>query len=441
MFSFRLLPSKHIAGPRLGRLICKNVQIDTPAFIAPTSRGVVPHLSHDNLRDHTDIGGVYVALEDFLEKGIPHSPAFKHPGPLRAFTSHPSNSLFFFAPRRCPPVDAPATNTDHSITILTSVGFRELTANDYISSISHLRPDAVIGMVDIPAQRAGKNRVPKMVYRTELWFNALLKEATKNGIPTFAPVLPVSKELQQLYFQTLEEKVGELGGLAFYDSQLVPEMPETLKELARVAMDAPKNPHKLLEDMARGVDVFTLGFPAEATDAGIVFAFEFPGKVGEGKKQLGWDMWNSPDMATDTGPLAEECNCYSCRRHHRAYVCHLLSAKEMTAWVLLQIHNMHVMNRFFAAARESIAKGTFEEDCKKFAEVYEDELPAKTGEGPRLRGYQFKSTGGPKKNTKAYGKLSGDKLVGDKLEKSNEAETPPDMDAVEMEKSGFAERL
>jgi hypothetical protein len=65
MLSFRLLPTtRAIAGPRLGRLVCKNVQMDTPTFIAPTSRGVVPHLSMDNLRDHTDVRGVYVALED-----------------------------------------------------------------------------------------------------------------------------------------------------------------------------------------------------------------------------------------------------------------------------------------------------------------------------------------------------------------------------------------
>jgi len=67
MFSFRLLPTTAAAtthGARLGRLVARNVQIDTPAFLAPTSRGVVPHLSHDNLRDHTNVKGVYAALED-----------------------------------------------------------------------------------------------------------------------------------------------------------------------------------------------------------------------------------------------------------------------------------------------------------------------------------------------------------------------------------------
>lgn len=69
MLSFRLLAPAP-SGPRLGRIVARNVQIDTPAFIAPSSRGVVPHLSHDNLRDHTAIKAAYVALEDCTR----HSP-------------------------------------------------------------------------------------------------------------------------------------------------------------------------------------------------------------------------------------------------------------------------------------------------------------------------------------------------------------------------------
>ena len=51
--------------PRLGRL---NVQgrktLETPGYIAVSSRGVVPHISPDVLASQTDIGGVHLALED-----------------------------------------------------------------------------------------------------------------------------------------------------------------------------------------------------------------------------------------------------------------------------------------------------------------------------------------------------------------------------------------
>lgn len=52
------------SGPRLGRLSINKVTLETPTFVAPASRGAVPHLSHDNLQDHTNIKGIYVALED-----------------------------------------------------------------------------------------------------------------------------------------------------------------------------------------------------------------------------------------------------------------------------------------------------------------------------------------------------------------------------------------
>ncbi|KAA8894680.1 tRNA-guanine(15) transglycosylase-like protein [Sphaerosporella brunnea] len=359
--------------------------MDTPTFIAPSSRGVVPHLSMDNLRDHTDISGAYVALEDFVEKGIPHSPVFQQPGPLRSFTSQPSSSFMVLGARRCPPVPAPAINTDHSISILTSMGFRELEVNDFISSTAQLQPDVVIGMVDIPAARAGKNRVPKMVDRTELWLEALLRETSSNGTPTFAPILPVELELQTLYLQSIEDNAEQLAGLAFYDSMLVPDMPAALQGLPRLALDDAGDPRKLLQGVARGVDVFTAVFALEATDAGIELEFEFPGTpLEQGVRPLGRDMWaEREEMKTDTRPMVEGCSCYACTRHHRAYLCHLLSAKEMTAWVLLQIHNSHIMERFFAAVRESIARGTFEEDCRTFDRVYEEKLPEKSGEGPR----------------------------------------------------------
>ena len=67
MLTFKLLHSVSTfgKGPRLGNLALKGRHsLQTPHFIAVTSRGVVPHLSHDVLAQHTNISGVYMALED-----------------------------------------------------------------------------------------------------------------------------------------------------------------------------------------------------------------------------------------------------------------------------------------------------------------------------------------------------------------------------------------
>jgi queuine tRNA-ribosyltransferase accessory subunit len=55
-------------GPRVGQLLrsrhARGVAIDTPHYVATTSRGVVPHVSHDVLQKSTAVNAVYIPLED-----------------------------------------------------------------------------------------------------------------------------------------------------------------------------------------------------------------------------------------------------------------------------------------------------------------------------------------------------------------------------------------
>lgn len=53
------------SGARLGRLSLPNrIPVQTPSYVAVTSRGTVPHLTTDNLVKHTSIESAYLALED-----------------------------------------------------------------------------------------------------------------------------------------------------------------------------------------------------------------------------------------------------------------------------------------------------------------------------------------------------------------------------------------
>lgn len=64
--SFNLLsPQVDEDEPRLGHLAFKcRAPIDTPHYVAVSSRGAVPHLSQDMMRDNTKINAMYTALED-----------------------------------------------------------------------------------------------------------------------------------------------------------------------------------------------------------------------------------------------------------------------------------------------------------------------------------------------------------------------------------------
>ncbi len=66
LFSVVIKPTESpLNKSRLGKLqFPKRKVVETPHYLALTSRGAVPHLSQDMMRDHTSISGVYTALED-----------------------------------------------------------------------------------------------------------------------------------------------------------------------------------------------------------------------------------------------------------------------------------------------------------------------------------------------------------------------------------------
>ena len=65
MLAFTVESASQRCGARLGTLAARNRKaIATPNYVCATSRGVVPHLSHDNLFRHTKIRSMYFGLED-----------------------------------------------------------------------------------------------------------------------------------------------------------------------------------------------------------------------------------------------------------------------------------------------------------------------------------------------------------------------------------------
>jgi queuine tRNA-ribosyltransferase accessory subunit len=366
--------------------------------------------------------------------------------PLHTFTALPKALPSLLAPRRTPAVSAPNGNSNTAISIFTSTGFQVLSNKSYISYIEKLRPDIAIALADIPyGTLPGTKRVAKMGDRTQEWLSQLLNEKREEQT-VFAPVLPIDFLDQSEYLNNIADDLADkVSGLAFYDSNLVPDIPATtaISKLPRLSLDEPSSPCQLLRQVSLGMDLFTVPFIGFATDAGIALTFRFPRPLpsgaaisnGTGALQLGVDMWPAVHSTAVT-PLDTSCTCYTCTSHHRAYVQHLLSAKEMLGWVLLQVHNLHVLSEFFTAIRGSIRNGTFDADREEFERIYESDMPEKSGQGPRVRGYHFKSEGPgePKKNKTAWGNLGGDdqEIVADPVS---------DEPASEQEEERFADTL
>ena len=268
-----------------------------------------------------------------------------------------------------------------------------LECGEYIEAIQALRPDIALAMGDILfGAEPGVKRQERMGDRTQSWLNALIAgmRDNKDGTPNtslFAAILPIEPEKQSWYLAALQDDfLDQIAGLVLFEVESISYIPKALSHLPRLFFGDLKTPHQVLNAIKAGLDIFTLPFANQCADDGFAFDFSFgssdEGTVLEEAEPLALDLW-SDLHATKLSPFRSACTCYACLNHHRAYVRHLLNAGEMLSWVLLQLHNYHVLDEFFRDVRQSISQGRFEQDRAAFAQRYQRSWPEKTGHGPR----------------------------------------------------------
>ncbi len=73
---------------------------------------------------------------------------------------------------------------------------------------------------------------------------------------------------------------------------------------------------------------------------------------------------NNSKHREDFFPIEEDCSCYTCKNHTKAYIHHLLKAKELIAASLITIHNVHFMNKMMTAIRHAIKNDSLEDEKK-----------------------------------------------------------------------------
>ena len=145
-----------------------------------------------------------------------------------------------------------------------------------------------------------------------------------------------------------------IGGLAVGESHeqmyhildvTVPHLPEN-KPTYLMGVGTPAN---ILEAVDRGVDFFDCVYPSRNGRHGHVYP-RF------GKRNL----FNA-QYETDDRPIEEGCGCPACRHHSRAYIRHLLKAKEMLGLRLCVLHNLYFYNNMMKEIREAIEQGSYQE--------------------------------------------------------------------------------
>jgi queuine tRNA-ribosyltransferase subunit QTRTD1 len=122
-------------------------------------------------------------------------------------------------------------------------------------------------------------------------------------------------------------------------------------------------PLEILSAVAAGVDLVHSCWPFLLSKAGTAFVGAIDIQQQQQQQQkpqpLCLDMREFVHKS-DSRPLVQGCRCVTCSDHSRAYVRHLLSTREITAVVLLQLHNLHHFLLFFDHIRASIREDRFQ---------------------------------------------------------------------------------
>ena len=107
-------------------------------------------------------------------------------------------------------------------------------------------------------------------------------------------------------------------------------------------------PEDLVEGVARGIDMFDCVLPTRNARNGQCFTADGPLVLKQAR------------YTRDPAPIEEGCPCYGCRRFSRAYLRHLFMARELLAYRLMTLHNLHFFMGLMGAMREAIAAARFE---------------------------------------------------------------------------------
>ena len=241
---------------------------------------------------------------------------------------------------------------------------------------SNLGSTIAMAFDECPSSRADRTYIQNSVDRTTRWLERCKKKMQElNSLPdTVNPHQLLFGINQGGIFADIRiehaKRISELdldgyavGGLAVGEThdemyyildEVVPYLPEN-KPTYLMGVGTPAN---IIEAVDRGIDFFDCVYPSRNGRHGHVYTYH--GKLNLFNKKF----------ELDPRPIEEGCQCPACRTYSRAYIRHLLKAKEMLGMRLCVLHNLYFYNHLMEEIRGAIDEHRYKEFKKTTLEGF-----------------------------------------------------------------------
>lgn len=121
-------------------------------------------------------------------------------------------------------------------------------------------------------------------------------------------------------------------------------------------------PGNIIEAVNRGIDLFDCVMPSRNARHGCLFTKEGIITITNKKYEL------------DASPIDKTCNCPTCQKFSRAYIRHLLKAKEILGMRLCVLHNLYFYNNLMKEIRDAIEQEMFKNYYDKYVELLDRKI-------------------------------------------------------------------
>ncbi len=376
MISFRITKKSKRSQARLGVLKTPHGTVQTPAFVAVATQGTVKALTHDQLQQT----GTQLAISNTFHLHLkPGENIVAKHGGLHKFSKLPVPlmtdsggfqvfSLGFGKDLQIGKIGKGQKSgtvqkgnqpkeiriTDKGVWFRSPVDGKKLFLGpkESISIQQKLGADIILAFDECPPPVANYAYNQASLEKTHAWAQLCLKYHTSKqalyGIVQGGKYKDLRKQSAKIIGSLPFDGFaigGEFGSdtkgmrkmLEWVNAELPDEKPRHLLGIGHLK-DIP-------EVIKAGVDTFDCIVPTHY--ARHATAFTSKGKLDFSKVAL----------LNDKRPIDTSCQCTVCTMYSRAYICHLVRAKEMSGLTLLTQHNLFFFNAYVARLRNAIHKG------------------------------------------------------------------------------------